>query len=287
MNGVYETTTTAGNGLTIALSAVAGKARFSDSGVGAVVPVAMKDGNNWQWAFGTVRSGNTLDINIVVANYVSGVYDNTSPTRMTLSGGQVDVWLSPIAEALSPGMPIVGSTYGRKSVQSPHWNTYQSGTLTVTADRLYLVPFKVDSAYDINGFFIDMNTAGAASTKARIGLYRMKSDGQPGALIVETADIDTSVAATVLSPPVTQTRIEPGWYYIGFVNSGAPTYQAYPSSAYGVSPLGNENGAGSMLPIVMLYKSIAGWTSLPADPTGFAPMAPGVASIPCVALKLV
>lgn len=286
MNGVYETTTTSGTG-TITLSAVTGRPRFSDAGVGAVVPYAIKDGNNWEWGMGTVSASNTLARSIISATYVSGTYDNTSPTAITLSGSSADVYLAGIAENITPGMPIISSTYGRKAVMSPHWNTYASGTLTVSADRLYLLPFRVDSAYDINGFHIDMNTAGAASTKARIGLYRMKSDGQPGALIVETADIDTSVAAAVLSPSVTQTRIAPGWYYIALVCSGTPTFQAYPSSAIGISPLGLENGAGSMLPIQAIYKSIAGWAALPADPTGFTALSPGSASIPAIAFKLV
>lgn len=286
MNGVYETTTTSGTG-TVTLSAVTGRPRFSDAGVGALVPYAIKDGSNWEWGMGTVGASNTLARSIVTATYVSGSYDNTSPAAITLSGSAADVYLANIAEVSATGLPIVASTYGRKAVMSTHWNVHASGTLAVTADRLYLLPFRVDSAYDINGFYIDMNTAGAASTKARIGLYRMKSDGQPGALIVETADVDTSVAAAVLSPSVTQTRIAPGWYYVGIVNSGTPTYQAYPSSAIGISPLGLENGAGSMLPIQAIYKSIAGWSALPADPTGFTTLSPSSASIPAIALKLV
>lgn len=286
MNGVYETTTTSGTG-TVTLSAVTGRPRFSDAGVNAVVPYAMKDGNNWEWGIGTVGSSNTLARSVIMATYVSGIYDNTSPTAITLSGSAADVYLANIAEASATGLPIISSAYGRKAVMSSHWNVYASSTLTVTADRLYLLPCRLDSTYDVNGFYIDMNTAGAASTKARIGLYRMKSDGQPGALIVETADIDTSVTATILSPSVTQTRIDPGWYYIGIVNSGTPTYQAYPSSAIGISPLGLASDATSMLPIQAIYKSIAGWSALPADPTGFSTLAPGSASIPAIALKLV
>ena len=286
MNGVYETTTTSGTG-TVNLSSVTGRPRFSDAGIGALVPYAIKDGNNWEWGFGTVAASNTLERSQVTATYVSGTYDNTSPSAITLSGSSADVYLAPIADSFSAGMPIVSGVYGRKAVLSSHWSTYPSGTLAVTADRLYIIPLKVDSSYDINGFYIDMNTAGAASTKARIGLYRIKSDGQPGSLIVETADIDTSVTATVLSPSVTQTRIQPGWYYLGFVNSGTPTYQAYPSSVYGMSPLGIDGSNSSMLPIQMLYKTIAGWSSLPTDPVTFSVLMPGAASIPAIALKIV
>jgi hypothetical protein len=286
MNGVYETTTTSGTG-TVTLSAVTGRPRFADAGVNALAPYAIKDGNNWEWGMGTVGASNTLARSIIAATLVSGTYDNTSPTAITLSGSAADVYLAPITEAIAPGMPIIASAYGRKTIDSPHWSTYASGTLALTADRLYVVPFRVDSAYDINGFHVDMDTAGAASTKARIGLYRLKSDGQPGDLIVETADVDTSVAAAVLSPSVTQTRIYPGWYYVGIVCSGTPTLKAYPSSAFGRSPAGFENGAASILPIVLLYKAITGWSALPASPTGLTAMATGVNSVPAVFLKIV
>lgn len=286
MNGVYETTTTAGNGLTINLSAVSGRPRFADAGVGAIVSVAMKDGANWQWCMGTVGSSNTLDLDVVLATYVSGVYDDTSPSRITLSGGAVDVWLSPVSDCLATGIPIVSSVYGKKGIFSTHWGSHPGSTLAVTADRLYLLPFKIDGSCDINGFYIDMNTAGAASTKARIGLYRMKADGQPGAVICETADIDTSVAAAVLSPSVTQTRIKPGWYFIALICSGTPTFVAYASSVSGHSPLGLYPASSAFLPIVMLYKTIAGWSSLPADPTGLTNMMAGGASMPAIALKL-
>ncbi len=284
MNGVYETTTTSGTG-DLTLVEVTGRPRFSVMGVGAVVSYELENGNNKEWGYATVGSGNTLTGRTPVQTLVSGVVDDTSPAAISISG-TTHVYLSPIAGVMAPGMPVVSGSFGRKAVLSPHWSTYQSGWLAVTANRLYVIPFKVDSAYDINGFHIDMNTAGAASTKARIGLYRMKSDGQPGELIVETADVDTSVAAAVLSPSVTQTRIYPGWYYVGLVCSGTPTFQAYPSSAYGMNPMGIENGTVSMLPIVMGYKSIAGWSALPASPTGLNTISPGASAVPTVALKL-
>lgn len=285
MNGVYETTTTSGTG-TVTLSAVTGRPRFADAGVGAVVPYAIKDGSNWEWGMGTVAASNTLTRSVILSTLVSGTYDDTSPTAITLSGSAADVYLSPVSDSLATGLPIVSSTFGRKAIYSAHWSTYPSSTLAVTADRLYLLPFRIDGSCDINGFYIDMNTAGAASTKARIGIYRMKADGQPGAVICETADIDTSVAATVLSPSVTQTRLKAGWYFVGLVCSGAPTFVAYPTSAYGVSFLGLESSASAALPIIMVYKSIAGWSALPANPTGLSVLVAGVSAVPAIALKL-
>lgn len=285
MNGIYETTTTSGTGV-LTLSAVTGRPRFSDAGLNALVPYAIKDGNNWEWGMGTVSAGNTLARSLVTATYVAGTHDNTSPTAITLSGSAADVYLAPTADSVAPGMPIVASAYGRKAVQSAHWTEYPSSTQAVAADRLYIAPFKVEGSYDINGFYIDMNTAGAASTKARIGLYHMLPDGQPGSLLCETADIDTSVAAAVLSPSVTQVRVNPGWYYIALVCSGTPTFQAYASNAAGASPLGLEASGTSMSPIQFIYKTIAGWSALPVNPTGLTTLVPGAASLPAIALKL-
>lgn len=286
MNGVYETTTTSGTG-DLTLAAVAGRPRFDDVGVGEVVPYAMKDGNNWEWAMGTVGASNTLVRSTILATYVSGVYDNTSPTAITLSGSQADVYLSPLSDAISPTLPVVSGAFGRKGILSSAWSTYPSGSIGVTANRLYLIPFKVDALCDVNGFYIDMATAGAASTIARLGLYRIKADGQPGDLIIETGDIDTSVTALVLSPAVNQTRIKPGWYYVGLVCSGTPVFTGYPAAAYCQSPLGLTSNAGDFQPIQFVYKTIAGWTGLPVDPTGFSNLAPGVSAFPAVALKLV
>ncbi len=285
MNGVHETTTTSGTG-TVTLSQVTGRARFSDAKINAVVPYAINDGNDWEWGIGTVAASNTLVRSTILATLVSGTYDDTSPSAITLSGSSADVYLSPVSDALATGIPIVSSVYGRKAIHSTHWSAYPSGTLAVTADRLYLLPFRVDGSCDVNGFYIDMNTSGAASTKARIGIYRMKADGQPGAVVCETADIDTSVSATVLSPSVTQTRLRAGWYFIALVCSGTPTFVAYPASAYGVTPLGLESSASACLPIVMLYKSIAGWSSLPADPTSLSTLVAGVSALPAISLKL-
>lgn len=287
MNGVYETTTTSGTG-TLTLTAVTGRPRFADACLtGELVPYAIKDGNSWEWGMGTVAASNTLERSIVKATYASGVYDDTSPAALTLSGSAADVWLSAIAGASVPGFPMVSSVFGRKGYHSPHWGGIPTGTQAVTADRLYISPIRVDTALTIDGFYIDMNTAGAASTKARIGIYRIKSDGQPGAVICETADIDTSVSAAVLSSSVTAITIKPGWYYLGLLCSGTPTFTAWPSTTPSVSPLGISSAASECLPIQFLYKAItAGWTALPADPTGLSVITVNIAAHPAIALKV-
>lgn len=287
MNGVYETTTTSGTG-TVTLSAVTGRPRFSDSGVGTLVPYAIKDGNNWEWGIGKVSASNTLARTKITATLVSGTYDNTSPTAITLSGSSADVYLSPISGAHPVSFRRLASDSGRKGFYPSHIATAPSGTLALAADRLYLFPIRIDDNFSLTGAFVDMNTSGAASTKARIGIYRMDENGQPAEVLVETGDIDTSVAAAVLSGSWSEINLSPDWYFIGLVCSGTPTVVAYPSSsAVMQTPLGIDGAAGSVLPIIGYFKTIsAGWTSLPASPTSLSKFYYNTSAFPAIALQV-
>jgi len=287
MNGVYETTTTSGTGA-VTLLAVSGRPRFSELGVGALVPYAIKDGSNWEWGFGKVAASNTLERTRPTATLVSGTMDTSTPSAITLSGGSADVYLSPIAGANSVGFRRLGADGGRKGMYSPHVASQPSSTLALAAERLYLFPFRIDDAFTLSGAFIDMNTAGAASTKARIGIYRMDENAKPAEVLLETGDIDTSVAAAVLSGAWTASCLPPDWYFVGLVCSGTPTMVAFPSSANVMqTPLGIDSSAGSCLPLIGYYKTIsAGWTSLPASPTGLSKFYYNTSSWPAIALKV-
>ena len=285
INGVYETTTTAGTG-TITLAAVNGRPRFSDCGVGEIVPYAINDGNDWEWGFGIVSAGNTLARTTVRATYVSGVYDTTAPAAITLSGSAADVYLSNLAEATDSSMPYIKNT-GKKGIYSSHITAVPNASLTATVDRLYIMPFKLESSYQCNGAYIDMETVGAASTKARIGIYRIGTTGDPTDVICESADIDTSVASGILTATWAEKRLPPGWYGIAIVCSGAPIFKAHTSTAVTQTPFGIEASASSLLPIVMLYKAIAGWTSLPASPASLLPLSAGAAATVAIALRIV
>lgn len=287
MNGVYETTTTSGTG-TVTLSAVTGRPRFSDASVGALVPYAIKDGNNWEWGIGKVSASNTLARTKVTATLVSGTYDNTSPSAITLSGSGADVYLAPISGAHPVSFRRLATDSGRKGFYSPHIATPPSGTLALSADRLYLFPFRIDDDFTLTGAFLDMNTSGAASTKARIGIYRMDENSQPADVLAESGDIDTSVAATVLTGTWSDINLPPDWYFIGLVCSGTPTVVAHPSSsAVTQTPIGIDGSSSSFLPIIGYFKTIgAGWTSLPASPTTLSKFYYNTSAFPAIALRV-
>jgi hypothetical protein len=95
-NLVKATTTTAGAG-TLTLSPMTGWAPFSVYTNGPVVPYAIENGDNKEVGLGTVGASNTLARTTVLATLVAGVYDDTSPVAITLSGNST-VISGPVAE---------------------------------------------------------------------------------------------------------------------------------------------------------------------------------------------
>lgn len=286
MNGVYETTTTSGTG-DVTLSAVTGRPRVSDMlGVGALCNYELHNGDNREWGIGKSGASNTLIRLRPTKTIVSGTVTKVSPSPISLSGS-TDVHITPISGAHPVSMRRIATNSGRKGAYSPHILENPSGTLTVTAERLYIFPFEHNEDMPISGAFIDMNTSGAASTKARICIYRLDENAAPTDILAESGDIDTSVAATVLTATWTALDLPPDWYAIGLLCNGTPTFAAFPSGVKTKqSPFGVDGSAGSCLPIVGFYKTVSGgWTSMPASPTGLTNWYYNTAAMPAIALK--
>lgn len=87
---VQEDTATTGSVLTLTLTAKSGYARFSDAfAVGDVVYYTIRNGNDIELGRGTVQTGNTLDRTTPLKTLDAGVFDDTAPARLTLSGSSV------------------------------------------------------------------------------------------------------------------------------------------------------------------------------------------------------
>ena len=96
-NLVKAATSTTGTG-TLTLSAMTGWALFSAAYAdGQVVPYAIENGDNKEVGLGTVGASNTLARTTVLATLVGGVYDDTSPAAISLSGNST-VFSGPLAE---------------------------------------------------------------------------------------------------------------------------------------------------------------------------------------------
>ena len=101
---VKEDTATAGTG-TVTLTQKTGFSRFSDVfTVGDIVYYTIQDGDNRETGIGTVSAGNTLARTTIQATLVSGVYDDTSPTAITLSGNAT-VYATATANMINGKLP--------------------------------------------------------------------------------------------------------------------------------------------------------------------------------------
>lgn len=135
-NLVKEGTSTTGTG-TLTLTAMTGWARFADAyAVSDVVPYAIENGDNKEVGLGTVGAGNTLARTTVLATLVAGVYDDTSPVAITLSGNST-VHSGPLAELFAAGeIADLGTAATAATGTSGHVLGYLDGANTFGASQI-------------------------------------------------------------------------------------------------------------------------------------------------------
>ncbi len=111
-NWIRESTATTGTGTITLGGAETGFVSFEDHpdiSSGDTVHYYIEDGNNKEYGIGTLTSGAswTLARTTVKETLVSGTFDNTSPTAISLSGSAL-VGIAPVKDAIaSPGSDYV------------------------------------------------------------------------------------------------------------------------------------------------------------------------------------
>lgn len=109
-------------------------------------------------------------------------------------------------------------------------NQYTGTTLTTfspASNRIYVGPWVAQSTFAIDQVAINVTTAGAASTNAKVVIYDSDGDGRPRNLLYESGNMDTSAIA-VVTASMSQTFIEGVQYWIGIRFSGTPVISADP-----------------------------------------------------------
>lgn len=103
--------------------------------------------------------------------------------------------------------------------------------VALVADRIYLVPFKVDRQTTFVGMGFRCSTTDAGSV-TRAGIYYDNGAGVPGDLIDQTSDIDTSTATGGLSAAFTggNLTLNRGHYWLAVVSDGTPSIHFMSSS---------------------------------------------------------
>tara|TARA_R110000822_G_C15338773_1_gene495891 strand:- start:16650 stop:17420 length:771 start_codon:yes stop_codon:yes gene_type:complete len=113
---IRETTLTSGAVLTLTLAQDTKYGRFADAAsVGQAVYYAIRNGDNSEVGIGTVQAGNTFDRTSPLVTVVGGVYDDTTPVKITLAGAST-VALAPTAVALND---IISDIAGLSAVYEP------------------------------------------------------------------------------------------------------------------------------------------------------------------------
>lgn len=217
-----ETTTTTGTG-NITLAAASGYPRISAVvGLNKMFSYGVLDdstGAPIESGIGYLSDANTLVRSKIVETMVSGTFDNTSPTAVTLAAGSKRVICAPLARTIDQVLPLIGNTNGNKFILNDCLNTQSNIAGAYPLDlsgRLNVHPWKHPYGGEIDGFSVYVSTAQAA-TILRIGLYSVGINGLPNKLIVEgSSSIDlaaTGNKVTTFTPQV----LAPGWYYIGLL----------------------------------------------------------------------
>lgn len=93
-------------------------------------------------------------------------------------------------------------------------------TASLTANTLYALPLLVARDMTIDRIAIQVTSAGAAGTKARLGIYELGTNLYPGALLLDAGEVDvdgTGVLAITIDQALTK-----GIYFTAVVSDGTP-----------------------------------------------------------------
>ena len=265
-NWAKATTSTAGTG-DLTLVAVSGFPEFGDVfRIGQIVgySVLNSNGEPVEEGIGCYSAVNTLTRTAVCATYTGGVYDNTAPTAVSLSGTYTVIASS--VRGMAPTLPQINTAAAARYYSTPS-HQLSANTRSVTAGDLVAVPFLYTAARPVDAFALEITTAGAGAV-ARVGLYSVGANGLPAKRLIESADIDCSTTGVKVST-FGAVSIPPGWYYMLFVcKTAIVTVRAFNGGGSGALFMTNMLGQ-SAFNAPYAYTRISGWntgwTSLPED----------------------
>lgn len=241
------------------MSEVTGSARFDEFTVGELVPYAIKDGNNKEWGLGTVTASNQLARTTIIATLVSGTYDISSPSAITLSGSSADVICTNVV--VQQAAPTEGDSatkryfYGQRGVSF--------NTRTTAANRVYYSRIEVTAALEYTGLAMEVTTALAGNVNQ--GLYTIGADGEPDVKLGETGNVSTSTVGLKEGSFSAPIFLSPGYYFVANITSSAPGYRNYASSDYGLGGMGTSATTRIDQPSGSFFESGSG-TTLPTTP---------------------
>ena len=182
---IKETTATAGTG-TVTLAAVTGWARFSNAfSVSDVVPyIIIDDNGNKETGFGTIGASNTLARTTPSVTLVSGTYDNTTPTAITLSGSAT-VLCGPIAALTADTANIANDAVTYAKIQNVSATDKLLGRSTAGAGDVEEITCTAAARTVLDDTTVAamVDTLGGASSTGTNGLVRATNPTLAGATL--------------------------------------------------------------------------------------------------------
>lgn len=184
--------------------------------------------------------------------------DDPDGTPASVYGKLGSIFKSP------PGYTSAGSY---KGFIADNYARLGSTTVAITTNQSWYFPMRFLHRAAVDGIVAEVVT-GQASALARIGVYEMLSDGEPGALLQQTGTIDVSSSGvkSVAWSDAGAFNIMPGWYFICFtVDTASVTWDAG-DSTFSSSWMG-ALGGGPENPITVLRDTLTVSPTLD-DPAG-------------------
>ena len=223
-NWIKQTSTTTGTGA-LTLSAVTGFPGFaSQFAVNERFAYAIIDdstGGPIERGIGYIDGSGNLARAVPMATFSAGTYVGANPSAVSLSAGTKRVVCVEGAQSYLASAPAVfGATY---KGYGDLFVSASAGSTTMTADRVYIVPFAAGVDSDIDAIIFRVITAGAAGKMAKVAIYSIGSDGLPGVKLAESSSIAIDTGGV---KEATFTRFRPpARFFACWLTDGAPVMQ--------------------------------------------------------------
>lgn len=271
-NWIRQTSTTTGAG-NLTVAAVTGWSKFSDQfgvgadGVGDHFYYAIIDDTTlvpYEAGIGRMLDALTLVRVRVLASMVAGAYAEAN-TPVTLAAGTYRIICADLAGARQITLPGIRAGAPSRVLGSRDMSTAIGNFRVCSAGSILVIPFALASSALITGASLQCTTAAATST-VRMGIYRLTANLEPGGLIAQTGDMDTTTTGPKTSAWSTGTRRFPsGYYYLAALpNGGNPSLTCVAANA-GVFP-GHMLQGGPNIDTNLAYSFGIGTATGPAMP---------------------
>lgn len=120
------------------------------------------------------------------------------------------------------------------------------GIAALAADTVRYFPFLPERAFAFDQLTIRVQSAGAGSTTARLGIYNADTDWQPTSLLIDggTVAVDST---GVKNLSVSETVLKAGRYLLAFNTDGTPTCDFIRGGLGGWGGISRSMGGSSMM----------------------------------------